>query len=197
MNVQLHGWRPTASITLEGALAALDRPLTGLCYSPNACFFVRWQGQAMFPTGAVAREWPRVYEARFFAEAGELRWQRPVTGEPEGQAVYISEAPSEPPAHWDRQTIGAQLSALPGRYLLRGERLDKQGLESGWYWLSSAAVGKIAVPLDLDRAPDQHRWVALEAQEYIGSAPGQAGRDGNRTIVEERWRSLTTVEAPK
>jgi CRISPR-associated protein (TIGR03984 family) len=196
MNATLSVWRPKAAITLDDGLKPVNRPLTGLCYGPNRCFFVRWKNGALeFPSDDSKNEWPRVYEARFFDADGELRWWRNPQGRGEGSAVYLSET-NRGLEGWKDQSPSNGLTPVDGGYLLRGERLDNAGLPAGWYWLSSAAVGKLAVPFDFGGCAKEIRRLSLCVREYIGLAPGRAGEDGNRAVVEERWLELKCAEEP-
>lgn len=162
--------------------AAAGEVLVGFCYSPAHVFFVRWDGGAL-ETGD-GGNLAQVYEARLFAEAGELRWLRdPEHVQGHGDAVWLSESPVQR-SGWTRLSPLEGLEPIAGQRLLTG--LLGKPVKAGWSSMHAPRHGEVAVPAV--GAAGQRLCFTL--REYLGQAPGTAGEDGNRLVVEERLLSI-------
>jgi CRISPR-associated protein (TIGR03984 family) len=161
---------------------AAGEVVVGFCYSPTRVFFVRWDG-ATLETGDPA-DLGQVYEARLFAEAGELRWLRdPAHVDGFGDAVWLSESRVEC-AGWVPLSPLVGLEAIAGQRLLTGV-LGKP-VKAGWSSMHAPRHGEVAVPAV--GAAGQRLCFTL--REYLGQAPGTAGEDGIRLVVEERLLAI-------
>lgn len=161
---------------------AAGEVLAGLCQSPMRAFFVRWDGGALEPGDG--GDLTQVYEARLFAESGELRWLR----DPEdaggcGDAVWLSESPLDC-AGWQPLDPLGGLTAIAARRLLTGV-LGEPG-SSGWSSMHAPRHGEVAVPA----VGSSGQRLCLISREYLGAAPGTAGEDGNHLVVEERLLAI-------
>ncbi|WP_374690957.1 CRISPR-associated protein Csx19 [Accumulibacter sp.] len=156
--------------------------LAGLCHSPMRAFFVRWDGGALAPGDG--GDLAQVYEARLFAESGELRWLRdPEDAGGRGDAVWLSESPVDR-AGWLPLDPLAGLTVIAGRRLLTGVLGEPR--ESGWSGMHAPRHGEVAVPA-VGAAGER---LCLISREYLGAAPGTAGEDGNDLVVEERLLAI-------
>jgi len=163
--------------TLADCLAAVAAPapngaLTGYCHSPRWTRFgtVDVQGSLIFvrtPGPATADNLGQIYEARFFCEAGELRWLRDPEGVGTGQAAWVSEIEGAPKDF-------EALKPFTDLEILRDPKTDKPDVRI-------VAQERAELP---GIAPGER--AAYVIREYIGPAPGQAGEDGNRMVVEQR-----------
>ncbi len=100
----------------------------------------------------------QVYEARLFCEEGELRWLRDPAATGQGRAGWISE-----------------LAYTPKGF----EPVDSRALETIDGTILSYAKGFPGADVPDDVA-------GYTIREYIGSASGMAGEDGNMIVVEHR-----------
>ncbi len=171
-------------IALTDALhgAAAGEVLVGFCYSPASAFFVRWDGNTL--DAGEGADLGQVYEARLFAEAGELRWLRdPEHVQGLGDAVWLSESPV-PRSGWTQLSPLEGLEPIASQRLLTG--LLGKPVKAGWSSMHAPRHGEVAVPAV--GAADQRLCFTL--REYLGQAPGIAGEDGNRLVVEERLLAI-------
>lgn len=190
MNCTLYGMRKQG-ISLAAALhvAAPGLALVGFCASPAAAFFARWDGAMLHPGDA--GDLGQVYEARLFAAAGELRWLRdPEDAAGLGDAAWLAETPVERDG-WTVLSPLGNLDALDGQRLLTGV-LGERG-EDGWSFMDAPRHGRVAVPVTFPAGGAVGRRLGMTIREYLGDAPGSAGEDGNRLIVEERLLSIVVL----
>lgn len=189
MNCTLYSMRKK-NIGLVAALeaAAPGVVLAGFCYSPAAAFFARWDGETL--QAGDGGTLGQVYEARFFAAAGELRWLRdPQDAAGRGDAVWLTES-ALASSDWTALSPLPDLEAIAGRRLLTGV-IAGPG-EPGWSVMHAPRHGQVAVPLTCPAAAVGRR-LALTNREYLGDAPGSAGEDRNRVVVEERLLSIVVL----
>ena len=175
----LHSYRKDNLSLSDALLACPKRPLVGYCLTPASFVFARWHGGAVETVQALAIG--QVYEARFFDADGELRWLRdPEAGEA-GTAVWISEQEAAL-SGW----VSAKLDVEPvadARRMMTGTLAYPSPENSGWWEMNAPRHGKLEIPMS-DGVPG--RRPAYIVREYLGSAPGSAGKDGNLMVVEER-----------
>ena len=168
--------------------------LWGLCYSPTACFWVKWKPNASNPLEILQHQsaWPRVYEARFFNAHLDLHWQAPTEDLQQGQAICLTEKSDidQPPLDWMVIPELRALKTLQTDLLLAGDVLQADSQQKDWTWVSSARLGQLSVPMI---ASDPAQRFTLRSYEYIGLAPGSAGEDGNCTVIGERWYALVSA----
>jgi CRISPR-associated protein (TIGR03984 family) len=180
------------SIGLAAALQAVasNTALVGFCASPAAIFFVRWDGATLHPGDA--GDLGQVYEARLFAVAGELRWLRdPENAAGLGSAAWLAETPLGVD-DWTALSPLRNLDAIDGQRLLTGV-LGRPG-EAGWSFMNAPRHGQVSVPVAFPGKDAVGRRLAMTAREYLGDAPGSAGEDGNRLVVEERLLSIVVLD---
>jgi hypothetical protein len=174
---------------LADALDALGhQTLQGYCITPAAFVFARYVGGSV--ETVESRPIDQVYEARFFNGDVELRWLREPAGQGCGVAVWLAERPLELPTDWAVAEM-AGLEALPdcGR-LMTGTLAQAMAGQPGWHEMNAPRHGRIAVPLADGRPGCRPAWIL---REYLGTAPGTAGEDGNRLVVEERIVGIATA----
>lgn len=177
-------------VTLEEALAALaGRGMTGLIYTPDWGGLVRFTGTNL-QTGVEQVGILQVFEARLFDDALEVRWLRDPYSDGTGRAVCFSEQTLFL-EDWTALPQLTELCVVEGRYVLVGQGCGSDELEEGWSRLSSASIGCITAPIG--GVPKGDR-VALDYREYLGRADGEAGRDGNWVVREERLLNLTLAK---
>lgn len=190
MNCTLYGMRKQG-ISLAAALhvAAPGFALVGFCASPASAFFARWDGATLHPgdTGDLGQ----VYEARLFAVAGELRWLRdPESASGLGDAAWLAET-AVGLDDWTALSPLENLDAIDGQRLLTGV-LGRPG-EDGWSVMNAPRHGQVTVPVAFPAKDAVGRRLAMTVREYLGDAPGSAGEDGNRLVVEERLLSIVVL----
>ena len=143
--------------------------LIGYAQTPRRLLFGRWDGATFVDAGGRPLDLAQAYEARLFCEAGELRWLRePETGAG-GRAAWISETDAAPTGF---QAIEPLLQDL--------EPLDQLGIGDG---LPNRIIAQTRARLP-GIAEGQRGAYCI--REYIGPAPGEAGRQGNHIVVEQR-----------
>lgn len=182
------------ALTLNDALAAFpEQILAGFCMTPAQFVFARWDGRAV--EAAAGIDLAQVYEARFFNASGELRWLRDPATAGSGSAVWIAETETMLP-EWERgQPLDVEpLSESDTHRLLTGVLAEQHESLAGWRWMNAPRHGKVAVPVSGGNAEQRLAYVV---REYLGSAPGNAGKDGNKMVVEERIIGITVVEGEK
>ena len=177
------------AVSLNAALADLpDQTLAGFCMTPAKFLFARWDGKAVETADVIGLT--QVYEARFFNATGELRWLRDPAADGSGSAVWIAEV-GMALAGWEKiAPLDVEpLSDTDTHRLLTGILADPHESLTGWSWMDAQRHGKVAVPVS--------QRLAYVVREYLGSAPGSAGDDGNKMVVEERIIGITVVEGKK
>ena len=187
---RLHYYRREAC-TLAEALAALHGVvLQGFGYTPARFVFLRWDGHAL-ETGRVDDALDQVYEARLFEPAAlELRWLRdPAAPEPRGVAVLLSET-ARAPDGWQALAPLDYQQGLDDVAHLGAPLAADAAARPGWWRFDAPRHGKLELPLAQARPGER---LLLRRREYLGRAPGEAGRDGNRQIVETRLLAWDTL----
>jgi len=179
---------------LPEALDAVKRGLTGFAFSPARFLFLSY-ADGKLETGRADDKVDQIYEARLFEpESVELRWLRdPNDSQGRGAAVIVSEQAMQL-ADWQ---------ALPT--LSIAMTLDRQRLcepvagnpeaRDAWFCFDAPRHGALSVPVPTAR-PGDH--LVLKVREYIGDAAGEAGKDGNQQVLEERllgWAVATKEKA--
>ena len=184
----LYSWRKEA-ITLADALQSLAaNDLTGFCMGPAHFRFAHSQGgQLQF---SECLELEQVYEARFFNAELELRWLRDPARQGAGMAVCLAESPLDLDGWKKLDDLTAEPladSTRPMTGTLGGEPDES----TGWPLMDAPRHGQVAVPLTNN---DPGKRPAYRVREYLGAAPGEAGVDGNRMVVEERIVGIVIAE---
>jgi len=176
--------RACGDITLDDFLRCPHKTTTGIFYTPACCCFgVLEPGQDFQVVDGERFHRQAVFEARLFNKNEEWRWLRdPTDASGKGRGVGLREQSLG--ADW--KPVETPLTPLDQYYLLWGEPLPEADAPPGWQWLSSARIGKLAVPRDGGRR------LRLRSREYLGLAPGEAGEHGNVVVLEER---LVDIEA--
>lgn len=177
--------------TLEQALAALPGiALQGYGLSPARFVFLRWNGAAL-ETGREDDALAQVYEARLFEpEAVELRWLRDAADpEPRGVAVLLSETARSLEGWQPLETVDYEGWIDEASQLGTPVAADAAARE-GWWRFDAPRHGKLELPVSQACAGQR---LLLRRREYLGLAPGEAGRDGNRQIVETRLLAWDTL----
>lgn len=184
------------AVTLNEALAALPgQTLVGFCMTPAKFAFARWIGKTVETADSI--DLAQVYEARFFNETGELRWLRDPATAGFGTAVWIAETEITL-TEWE-QPCPLPLDVEPiletdAHRLLTGKLAEPHESLAGWSWMNAPRHGKVAVPVS---GGNSQQRLAYVVREYLGSAPGSAGKDGNKMVVEERIIGITVLEGEK
>jgi hypothetical protein len=192
----LHYYRRPACTLDEALAASADLGLQGFGYAPARFVFLRWSAGAL-ETGRRDDRLDQIYEARLFEpEAVELRWLRdPNADEPRGTAVLLSER---------ALTLEGWQALTPQPYEHRLDDADYLGTpiaadaaaRPGWWRFDAPRHGTLELPLAQAR-PGQR--LLLRRREYLGRAGGEAGRDGNRQIIDTRllaWDTLAKESHP-
>lgn len=185
MSVQLHVY-VSKGRSLCDAIAASDSILTSagpavaLLYHPEWCRFGRLDKDGVM-RGPKDEEMSldRVYEARIFNSAAELRWLNDPCGE--HRAVLLTERDTVEGFDGPSEKLEA-VDVHPLTYLLWGQGTGAVSA-AGWSQLQSARIETLDVPLD-ERLEEGER-VLLTAVEYL-----KEGLDGNVSVVEERLTGL-------
>jgi CRISPR-associated protein (TIGR03984 family) len=183
----LYAWSKTA-VTLTDALAAIPDELTGFCASPQAFCFARLRTGVL---ECAIDDRSQIIEARLGNKKAELRWLRDPAGRGEGQAVLLAEIPRSMPHGWAALPPLEGLEFWDSRRLLTGT-LAPESPQPGWRSMNAPRHGVVAVPVGSDQLA--HKRLKWCVREYLGPAPGSAGEDGNRIVVEERLLGLTVVK---
>jgi CRISPR-associated protein (TIGR03984 family) len=183
----LHAWRKTA-VTLTDALAAIPDELTGFCASPQAFRFARLRGGTL---ECAIDDTSQIIEARLGNEEAELRWLRDPAGRGEGEVVLLAETRRSMPDGWASLPALEGLRACDSLRLLTGT-LAPESPQPGWRAMNAPRHGVVAVPVGSDQLA--HKRLKWCVREYLGPAPGSAGEDGNRIVVEERLLGLKMVK---
>ena len=187
----LYSWQ-NASCTLQQALQAISGEFIGYCISPQVFRFARCVSGVIETAAPLALD--QVYEARFCNANLALRWLRDAAGQGEGTAVLLAEDQACQPADWNALSRLDGLTELDGDRVLTGV-LGGDADKPGWRLMNAPRHGVLAIPLTVE-ASDKSR-VAWRGREYIGLAPGRAGEDGNRMVVEERMLGLVIIKGEK
>ena len=74
--------------------------------------------------------------------------------------------------------------------LLTGTLAESHETLAAWRWTNAPRHGKVAVPVS---DGNKGQRLAYVVREYRGSAPGDAGKDGNKIVVEERIIEIMAV----
>ena len=143
--------------------------LVGYCQTPRRLLFGTWDGAVYLDANDTETDLTQVYEARLFSEAGELRWLRDPESDGLGRAAWLSETDDCP----------EEFSAL--------DALTELGIIDQFQLGSSVVPNRVLTQsrAHLPGVPSGQRGV-YRIREYIGAAPGEAGTQGNRIIVEQR-----------
>lgn len=172
--------------TLHGAMARYGKLLgsdaLGLLYSPDRCIFARLAAGKICDRGGHPVPLDRVFEARLFNAAAELRWLQEPGGA--GTAVLLTEVQNLVLNENPTETLSA-LDRIPQNYVLWGEGLAALG--SGWCRLAEARIGGFDVPVNC--TPKQR--ARLLAREYVCDVPGDD--HGNVAVLEERLLGLEVM----
>lgn len=183
------------AVTLNAALEAFpDQTLAGFCMTPAKFVFAQWNGKAVETADVI--DLTQVYEARFFNATGELRWLRDPAADGSGSAVWMTETETMLNG-WD--TVNPHLEVEPlsdtdTHRLLIGVWAESHESLVGWSRMNAPRHGKVAIPFTGGNARQQLAYVV---REYLGYAPGSAGDDENKMVVEERIIGITVVEGKK
>lgn len=189
---KLYSWCRDA-ITLTDALQTLAKPLTGFCMSPARFCFAHWQDTKQLQLGQDPPAINQIYEARFFNAELELRWLRDPAGDGTGMAVRLSESDINL-ADW-QANVTLDVEPLPDSYrLMTGTLSTEIDEKTQWPLMNAPRHGKVAVPVKSSTTGGR---LAYLVREYLGPAPGKAGEDGNRMVVEERIIELTIYVTSK
>jgi len=161
----------SAAIALADCLAQsfAKRRLLGYCQTPRSLLSGTWDGGAYQDEQDADADLGQVYEARFFSDDGELRWLRDPQTDRLGQAAWLSEIEACPDG----------FSALDALQELA--KIDQFDLRGGIVPNRILTQSRARLP----GVPKGQRGV-YRLREYIGPAPGEAGKQGNRIIVEQR-----------
>ena len=153
----------------------------GLFYSAVKCQFGKVSGAVVSDENSTSLDLAGVFEARIFNNVAELRWLNLSGGK--GRAVLLSQADIKNYLTADAESIQA-IEMIDSQYLLWGEANENRKIGAGWSWLSSARIGKLAVPIaDLN----SKERVKLRFREYLGECDDY----GNVAVVEERLIGLS------
>lgn len=180
------------AVTLNDALPAFTgQTFTGFCMTPAKFVFAQWNGNLVETANGI--DLAQVYEARFFNESGELRWLRDPATEASGTAVWIAEAELEL-AGWEKMNP-VDVESLPdSQRLFTGILAEPHETLTAWSWTNAPRQGKVALPFFGGKAG---RRLAYMVREYLGDAPGCAGQDGNKMVIEERIVGIVLAEGVK
>jgi CRISPR-associated protein (TIGR03984 family) len=170
-------------IGLDAAIKAVvddlgPRPV-GLFYTAQRCLLAAWQDGAWQSAGQTL-ETAEVYEARVFAERGELRWR----DDPDavaGRAVVISET-AIAPVGWTVVHAGKTVGSIDQHYLPWGQNVGAPPVE-GWQRTTSARIGVIDLPTIV-------RHPSLRVREYLDVD----ACNGNSFVLVERLIGFVTGE---
>lgn len=183
MNTHVLYRQTLESVRLEDALKGFAAELpeaTALLYSPAWCRLVRWQEGALHGPGQASIDCRAVFEARIFAEAGELRWLHESGGR--GRASYVAEArPSVTMGTLHEQPC---IDRLEQGYLLWGSAQSVDA-NAGWARMALARVGAFDVPV---REAQPGKRVRLKTIEHLARA-----EHGNTIVCDERLVGLEVV----
>jgi len=203
-DVTLYGFT-LAQVTLADAIQPIgDGCDTGLLYTPARCYFARREAGGLRNVEGRGAALDRVFEARVFGPADELRWLRDPQQAGRGTVTYLSQTDAGP-AGWSRLTPIPHLAVRPNRYLLWGQvlpvRTDGSVPRDGWVVLATSRIGELPVPFG---GPLQEgQGLRLIAREYLGQAQVRDGEEGhgNRVVraeclygIEAYGRSKRTAE---
>ena len=168
------------SSTLKDTLKMINRPMYGLCYSYNSCFFALYDDAQDLLLMPPKEQEPLIYEARFFDQDGELRWQQAANPE-EVNAIYISELGLLDKENSFNMTF---LETIEQTYIVTGEYLREHKAFPNWSCLSTERYGELWVPIKVSEG----KKVKIEYKEYIGCVSDrEAAADGNLRVLDERW----------
>jgi|ERR1051326_5655603 CRISPR-associated protein (TIGR03984 family) len=152
-------------------------------YAPHRCFLAKRNGDE-FEVKESGFDLNKVFEARVFNEASEMRWLNDPNGD------HATAILSETQLIFDGKTLEAESNVIGGlnqEYLLWGEKVKLKASEqnpSGWTKFATARVGTFDVPIETDK-----RYSRFKAVEYL-----KKYEDGNVAVVDER---LTGIEGYK
>ncbi len=184
---KLYGYS-VAGVRLADALALFsDVELTGYVQTPAHFLFCKWNNSTL--EFGIAGEPEQIYEAKLFCEAGEFRWVRNPQFGLAGNAAWVSET-EKSLSGWEPQT---PLDVLPidGDRLMTGNVTSAHDRLAGWSWMDAPRHGKVALPASGIGRP------VFRVREYLGNAPGSAGEDGNRMVIEERITAIGFIGIDK
>lgn len=176
----LHSWHKE-NCTLIDALQGIDQELIGYCMSPQHFRFTRILNGDIETAEPLALD--QVYEARFCNETVELRWLRNPENKDKGDALLLMEESASLPSEWKMQQSLKDLETLDGQRLMTGT-LGGDADKPGWRMMDAPRHGKVAIPFSGEAG--EKMKLAWNVREYIGNAPGLAGEDKNRMVIEER-----------
>lgn len=178
-------------ITLHTAVQALPGAV-GYLYAPRAFWVARVRATGLEAEGLVLtqQDLTPVYEARLANATAELRWLRdPADAEGRGRAALVSEAPLAPGEGWQNQTL-PYASAIDTPLLLTALAAE---VADGWLTVNAPRQGQRRLPWD-GPAPAKRTRLAWRWREYLGPAAGEAGGDGNVTVLASRLAGLIIAE---
>ena len=176
------------AVSLINALAAFpNQPLIGYCMTPAKFVFARWNGTGVETADGMGLD--QVYEARFFDKTGELRWLRDPAANGVGSAVWIAESETKLAGWMPVDCLDVETLPNSNR-LLTGTLAESHETLAAWRWTNAPRHGKGAVPVS---DGNKGQRLAYVVREYRGSAPGDAGKDGNKIVVEERIIEIMAV----
>jgi CRISPR-associated protein (TIGR03984 family) len=143
-----------------------------ILYAPNKCFLAVLNALGNFEVKDNADNFDpnKVFEARVFNQAAELRWLNESGGK--GKMAIVSDA-SFPNA----------VDTIPQTYLLWGRSTGK--LVGDWTQFAEARIGAFFVPL---KSVAEGAYAKFTAIEYLGEY-----EDGNVAVAEERLTGIEIV----
>lgn len=180
-----------AAVPLIDAAACLPGAV-GYLFAPQRFWIARVEaGDLVTGKGDLALD--EVYEARLATAEAELRWLRdPASGEGLGRAAMLSETPrASLPAGWTALDEAKALEAHTTPLLLTAlaEGPEGEGLAA-----HAPRQGRLQLPWQ-GEAPAAQARLAWRWREYLGLVPGEAGADGNVTVIAARLAGLAAVRA--
>lgn len=158
-------------------------------YAPHACSLAKFKdGSFMVPSGKESlpaqlseKDLKKVFEARIFNSALEMRW----LNDPDGNHSTAILSEKQLTFGGKPLQVANVLGGLPQTYLFWGQSTgERHG--SDWTEFATARLGAFHVPV-----PDvpQHGYARITAVEYL-----KEYRDGNVAVFDER---LTGLESYK
>ena len=176
--------RTASDITLADGLSSCAQcfpDAVGLFYSPTKCQFGKVRGTIITDESDRDLALTGIFEARIFNLQAELRWLNVSNGE--GKAVLLSQSAYSDCLTYRGEHIEA-IDIIDSQYLLWGEGNQNTTIREGWSWLSSARIGKLAVPI---AGINSQERVKLRFREYLSECDDY----GNVAVVEERLLGLS------